>query len=260
MKNSISRLMLLACTAAMLWSCSKKIDLVAPVTAPTGFAFIKIAQYSPNFRNVVGGRDSFNIYINGNKLNGGFFTYGSLFPTATNLYAAVPVVTTGSQLIRLTVNGVNTPDSISLFGFNKTLLAGNYYSFYLTDSLISLDPSKQLFVQDNFAVTDTLHYTIRFVHAITNDSLGKNVDVWSTRLASYIFTNVSPGSASSFISEPYNLLSDTLIIRRSGNPFELCRLNTAILARQRAYTLVYKGLPNTSAGTKGRSLAVFADQ
>jgi hypothetical protein len=259
MKKYIFPLIITTCAAGLIWSCSKKIDLVAPTASINGLAYIKVAQLSPNFRAVVGGRDSFNVYMNEKKVNGAFLTYGSFFPTTTNLYAAV---TPGQQVIRMTVNGTNTPDSVNLVGFTKNLVAGNYYSFLLTDSLISLDPTMQMFIQDNFIRTDTLHYTIRLVHAITNDSAGKNIDVYSTRLGTNIFSNISPGTATSFIVNPYTITADTFIVRRTGNPFELCRLSTVALpiARERAYTLVYKGLRNTSTGTKGRSLIYYADQ
>ena len=187
---------MLSCITILLSSCSKQLDHIGAATGVDGYAYIKIGQFSPSFRNIVNNRDSFNVYINGVKINGAFLTFGSLFPTTTNLYAAVP---TGSQLIRMTVNGVTTPDSITVVGFTKNLTAGAYYSFFLTDSLFSTDPSKQIFVQDNFARTDTLHYTVRLVHAIIND-FGGNVDVYSFRLGANMFSNISPGTSTAFTS------------------------------------------------------------
>lgn len=262
MKKNISLIILSICALGLIYSCSKELDVIAPTTGTGGFAFLKIAHFSPNLRTVLSGRDSFNVYVGGTtlapgtKLNGAFLTYGSIFPTTTNLYAAIPA---GTQFVRITVNGVTTPDSITLGNFSKTFNAGSYYSYILTDSIKNASEAKQIFIEDKFAPTDTSHYTIRFVHAILNDTTGKTVDVYSTRLAANMFTNVSPGTVTDFTTQPYNLLTDTLIIRRSGLPLELARLNAAVLAREHAYTLVYKGLPASTAGTKGRSITFYTN-
>jgi Domain of unknown function (DUF4397) len=256
MKKNIS-LIIIFSIAGLIWSCAKKIDLVDPVSGTDGLAFIKVADFSPAFSQVVNGRDSFNVYINGNKVNGPFLTYGSFFPSTTNPYLGVPA---GPQSIRITVNGVLTPDSITLATFNKTLAAGAYYSFILTDSLLKTDESKQIFVQDNFTPADLEHFSLRFIHAILNDTLGKNVDIYSTRYAANIFSDISTGTTTAFTTQAYTLLTDTLIVRRPGILYELARLNTVSFNRQRAYTLVYKGQPASTTGTKARSLTTYINQ
>lgn len=268
MKKNIFIILVLVCTAAVISSCSKQIIKVAPTVGTDGYAFLKVAHYSPNFRQVTNNRDSFNVYVGnvstalspGNKLNGGFLTYGAVFPSSTNLYAAVNAGTL--QAIRITLNGVTTPDSITLATFTKTLTAGAYYSLIITDSLLNSSDQKRILMQDEFVISDTTHFTMRMVHAILNDTLGKNVDVYSTRLATNIFSNISPGTVTPFTTQPYNFISDTLIVRRAGGFFELARLSTVAspLARQRAYTLVYKGLPSATTGTKARSLFTFLNQ
>jgi hypothetical protein len=258
MKKYIS-LIILSCVIGLIWSCKEKLELVSPTSSPDGLAYIKIAQFSPNFRQVFNNRDSFNIYANAVKLNGTFLTYGSFFPSAANLYAAVPA---GTTALRITLNGVTTPDSLTLATVTKDLTAGAYYSFILTDSVLKTTESRQIFLQDNFARTDTNHFTIRFVHAVLNDTLGKNVDIYSLRLAANIFTNIAPGTTTPFISEPYNFISDTLIVRRAGIAFELARLSTVALpiGRERAYTLIYKGNAANTTAPKGRSLVYYANQ
>jgi hypothetical protein len=257
MKKYISIIIVAACTIVLVGSCSKKLDKIGAASGIDGMAFIKVGQFSPNFRLVVNNRDSINVYANGVKLNGTFLTFGSYFPSTTNLYAAVPP---GILAIKITVNGVTTPDSVTLATFNKTLSAGSYYSFILTDSLLNTNESKQIFVQDNFVLSDTLHYSIRFMHSILSDTAGKNVDVYSSRLGTNMFSNVAPGTVSAFTSQNYTLTTDTLIVRRAGGLFELARLNAAVLARQRAYTLLYKGLPATTTGSKARSLGIYTNQ
>src|ERR1035437_5756909 len=256
MKKNISIIIIIfACAIALIWSCTKKTDLLAPTASVDGLAFLKVADFSTSFRQIVNGRDSFNVYVNGNKENGPFITYASFFPTT--LYAGVPA---GPQSIRITVNGIATPDSITLASFNKTLTAGAYYSFILTDSLLKTDESKQIFVQDNFALTDTLHFSLRFIHAILNDTLGKNVDIYSTRYATNIFSNISPGTTTAFTTQAYTLPADTLIVRRPGRLDTLARLNIVSFSRQRAYTLVYKGQPGTTTAPKGRALITYVNQ
>jgi len=259
MKKYISGILLLSCTIALLWSCNEKIELVSTTSSPDGLAYIKIGQYSPNFRTVFGNRDSVNVYANGLKLNGTFLTYGSIFPSTSNMYAAVPA---GTQALRITVNGVNTPDSITLGTITKTLTAGNYYSLLLTDSALTANEAKQIFVQDNPVISDTSHITMRFVHAVLNDTLGKNVDVFSTRLNANIFSNIAPGTTTPFVSEPYFFIADTLIVKRAGINFELARISTVStpLQRQRAYTLIYKGNAANITAPKGRSLSYFLNQ
>ncbi len=242
--------------SGLMWSCKRDLELIAPVSLTGGYAYLKIADYSTSFRQVVNKSDSFNVYVGDTKVNSSFLTYGSIFPSVTNPYAAVPP---GQQTIRITVNGVLNPDSITIASFTKTLVPGGYYSFFLTDSLLNSNDSKQIFVKDNFTEVDTSHYSIRFAHAIMNDSAGKNVDVYSSRQQANIFSNISPGTVTPFVTQNYTLLIDTLIVRRAGGSLELARLNGAVLNRKRAYTLVYKGVPNTTTGTKGRSLALFAN-
>jgi len=259
MKKFIPVIMIAAfCTAGLMWSCSKKQDLLASTTGTDGFAFVKIAQFAPNFRGALNTKDSFNIYVNNAKLNGPFLTYGLLFPTVSNLYAAVPA---GAVTFKISVVNALSVDSIVVKSFDKTLTAGGYYSFFMTDSLVNANDSKQIFVQDNFTRTDTTHYNIRFAHTILADTAGKNVDVYSNRLAANIFSNISPGTVTNFMSEPYNFVADTLIVRRAGTAFELARISTVAtpIARERAYTLVYKGTP-VATGTKPRSLTYYPNQ
>ena len=100
------------------------------------------------------------------------------------------------------------------------------------------------------------------IHAVLNDTLGKNVDVYSTRLNANIFSNIAPGTTTAFVSEPYNFVSDTIIVKRAGINFELARISTVAtpIQRQRAYTLIYKGNAANTTAPKGRSLSYFTNQ
>ena len=243
----------------MLYSCTKETKLDATFVSPTGKAFIKVIDYAPSFRLVTANRDSFNVFVNNIKINGAFITYNAGYPNNVNdTYAAVPA---GTQTIRLTVNGVTTPDSITIATFTKTVNVGDYYTLILTDSLLSSQESSQIWVKDNATLTDTGHFTLRFIHAVLNDTTGKAVDIFSQRYLTNIFSNILPSTATPFNQLAYTTLSDTLIVRRAGTMNELARLTGASFTRQRAYTLVYKGNGNLPASNaKGRNLTTYVNQ
>jgi hypothetical protein len=257
MKKYISILLVLICSTVLLWSCEKDLALIDPVATTDGLAFIKIVDAAPNFRAKFNGADSFNIYVNGAKVNGSQLTYNSVFPAVANLYAGVPA---GAQTVRVTVNGKLTPDSTTLLTLTKTLAAGSYYTFVLTDEAMGTNEARQMWIKDNFALTDTNNFTLRFVDAVLNDPTP--VDVYSYKKATNIFSNISPATATAFVSLPYTLIADTLYVRTAGTQTEIARINivngsTTAANRGRAYTLLYKG--QFGNATKPRSLSFFGN-
>lgn len=257
MKRNILKIIIgSAILIGLFSSCDKDNDYLASFTPSEGLAYLKIIDFAPGFRLATNSRDSFNVFVNGNKVNGAFLTYNSMFPTVTVPYIAIPA---GAQSIRLSVNGVLTPDSITIGSFSKTLQAGSYYSFIITDSVLKGNEAKQMFLKDEFALTDTGSFSLRFVHAILNDSVGKNVDIYSVRYQKNIFTNISPGTATPFTILPYTLSPDTLIVRRPGLLYPLDSLKGAGFSRRRSYTIVYKGQPGTTSGTRARLLVQYTN-
>jgi len=235
------------------YACKRDTSMISPATQATnnGNAFIRFIDLSPNFRDVNSLADSFNIYMNGTKITafqpGTAYqmTYNSAFPASTtaNGYIAVPA---GAQAIKLTVAGILTPDSVAIKTLNKTLVANQYYSFLITDSLSSTRDSSQIFVQDQIQSPTIGYFNLRFVHAVLNDTVGKNIDIFSTRSNRVIFANIKPGTVTSFAQFGYNaILSDTLYVRRAGSPsIVLDTLNTVNFSSQRTYSLIYKGNGN----------------
>jgi len=257
MKKNISILVLTACSVLFLWSCNKDLKLDATYASNAGMSNLKIINASPNLRAILNGADSFNIYVNNNKISGNVLTYASIFPStgATNgLYAAFPP---GPQSIRITVNGKVYPDSITLVTLSKTTAANGYYTLVITDSVLSQVESKQMWVTDQFTLTDTLHYTIRFIDAVLNDPAP--VDVYSYRQGKNIFAGITQGSATTLQIQNYTLQADTLSIRTAGTTTEITRVTSAVLARMRAYTLLYRGSVS-GAGTKVRAAALINNQ
>jgi hypothetical protein len=219
-------------------------------------AFLRVMHVSPNFRAVQNKPDSFNVYVGASKVNGSLFTYNGAFPAAAinaNTYAAVP---SGSQAIRLSLQGVNNIDSVTIMQLDKNLEAGKYYTFFITDSLKA--QQDRIWVNDiNFIPTDTTQYKVRFAHMILNDSAGKKVDVYSFRQAANIFSNISPGTVTDYASIATPTTIDTISIRRSGTGFELARINGVSYVKTRLYTILFKGSPGLASGTKPRSVIVY---
>ena len=259
MKKSISIIIVVVALISVFYSCTKQQGWQLSTLPITGNAFIKVINYAPSFRLVTNNRDSFNVFVNNIKINGTFLSYNGGYPNNVNdTYAAV---LPGVQAIRLSVSGVNTPDSITIATFNKTIKEGEYYTLILTDSLLNNRDSSLIWVKDNASLTDTGHISLRLIHAVLNDTSGKRVDIYSQRYLTNIYSNIAPATTTQFSQFAYTTISDTLIVRRAGTLNELARLNNVSFQRQRAYTLVYKGNGNlTSASTKGRVLTSYVNQ
>lgn len=240
---------------SLIASCKKEAEPRVTFQPNQNDAYVKILHFAPSFRNIFSNRDSFNVFIGAKKVNGAFLTYNSIFPNNT-FYTAIP---SGKQLFRFSVNGVLTPDSISLLSFVKPLTGGKYYSLIITDSINSANEGKQMFLEDNFTVPASGEYNLRFVHAVHNDTAaGRTVDLFSVKNKRNVFANVPAGSSTGFLNLPVSPISggDTLILRRSGTAFEISRINGIAQSNGRVYTVVYKGSAATT-GTKGRTLATY---
>jgi uncharacterized protein DUF4397 len=242
-----------------LLACEKDKTVVATYQLPPSNAYLRIMHVSPNFRKVQNQPDSFNVFVGTTKINGSLFTYNSSFPAAginVNTYAAVP---SGSQQIRLSLQGKSTIDSLTIMTLTKTLEAGKYYTFFITDSLSAQQNPTKIWVEDaNFLSDDTTQYRIRFAHTVLNDTAGKNVDVYSYRKAGNIFSNISPGTVTDFISLPSPTTLDTISIRRPGTGFELAKINALSIVKGRSYTVIYKGSPGTTgSNVRARSVIVI---
>ena len=240
-------------------SCEKDKSVVATYQPTGSNAFLRVMHVSPNFRAVQHYADSFNVYVGANKVNGTLFTYNSAFPAAAinvNTYASVPA---GNQQIRLSLPGKSVTDSFTILTLSKTLESGKYYTFFITDSLTAQQNPTKIWAEDaNFLSDDTMQYKIRFAHAILNDTAGKNVDVYSYRKGGNIFSNISPGTVTDFISLPAPTVLDTISIRRPGTGFELAKLTNVSIVKGRSYTILYKGSPGTTgSNVRARSVVVI---
>lgn len=262
MKKIIVYLSLFAASWLLMIACKKETKLTADFSTTENSAFLRVIQASPYFRNVFNAPDSFNVYVNSAKVNASFLTYASIFPASgtNNGYIAV---TPGLQQIKMSIHGFTTgkPDSTQLINFTKVFLTGQYYTLLVTDSIKSLRDSSQMFLLDKYTTPTLGNYSLRFVHAVLNDTLGMNVDIFSTRRNGNIFSNIKPGTVSGFSTLPYNTqLNDTLFVRRTGTLNNLTSINNIGFSNQRVYTLYYRGDAILTSGTKARLLTTYIHQ
>jgi hypothetical protein len=266
-KNKLAAIILCISLTAY-YSCKRDYTMKSPASITQGKSFLRIIDAAPNFRKIFNAPDSFNVLVNDNKITAYTpgtainMTFGSTYPTAATNYGYV-AVDPGTNIIKLTL-GITNPDSIELATFSKTFLADKYYTFMITDSVSSAREQAQIFVQDNFSPVPSGYYNLRFIHAIFNDTTGKNIDIWSTRANRYIYTNIKPDSITGFSQWAYNpILNDTFYVRRTGNPaVTLDTLNAIGFGNQRTYTLYYRGDANSNFNTnaKRRHLASYVHQ
>jgi hypothetical protein len=261
MKKYFSLVIISGCVLMQIISCEKDKNPL-PYQLTDRNAFLRVMHVSPNFRAIQNYPDSFNVFVGADKINGSLFTYNSAFPSSTinnNTYAAVPL---GSQQIRLSLQGVSKVDSLTVISLQKVLESGKYYTLFITDSLNSQQDVTKIWVNDiNFLPTDTTQYRIRFAHMILNDTVGKKVDVYSFRQAANLFSGISPGAVTDYLSYAATTTPDTISIRRAGTTFELARVNNSSgYVKNRLYTILFKGIPGTpfsSSVPKGRNALIY---
>jgi hypothetical protein len=245
----------------------------------SSMAYLKIVHASPNFRQVFNTRDTFNVFVGGQKINATALTYNGIWPlsvnsSTTSITATYAAVAAGQSQVRLSVPGATNPDSATILTLTKSLMPGRFYTLLVTDSVQLNADSSRIFIQDNIPMTLPGFINLRFVNAVMNDTTGKNVDVVSYARNANLFSNYKPGTASPFALLNFNQsVIDTLYVTRpaaSGTPISqrivLAKLplNASVLGSgaqdRRSFTLYYKGDGNLASGTKARSLSVYINR
>ncbi|MCP9751416.1 DUF4397 domain-containing protein [Ferruginibacter sp. HRS2-29] len=252
MKKIISIITISALTVAVFSSCKKDHDHQQDFVTTLDPAYIKVVHIAPNFRQVFNTADSFNVYLNDNKLSGPLLTFNGGFPALTSNINTYAEVRQGTYRVSLksSVNG-NT-----ILFLPRTLLEREKYSFLITDSVDRDNAYSSIWLKDEFTIPDTSKISLRFVHAVMNDTVGKAVDVYSKRYNANIFSGIAKKGATAFVEFPYTTQSDTLTVRRAGTLNALAVFNTASFSRKRVYTIVYKG-STTATSTKGKNILIY---
>jgi len=277
MKKNILCAVIILTTAISLLSCKKEYKLVATTESTDGLAYLAVIDASPNFRTIFNMPDSFNIFVNGQKISGfapggasQFMSFGKAYPPTTTGFGYVGIPA-GTQQIKLSVSGVNLADSVTIATFTKTLAANQQYSFIITDSVNSTRDSSQIFLHDIYSFPPTVgYYNLRFVNAVWNDTA--SVDLYSYVRNAVIYSKIVPGTATVFTQVGANLqTTDTLYVTRSLGakvPSSTPISQRTILAKmafqagnQKSYTVYYQGdfsLP--ASNKKGPSLTFYRHQ
>ncbi|HTJ11459.1 MAG TPA: DUF4397 domain-containing protein [Dinghuibacter sp.] len=256
----MKRLLYAAITVlVILGSCKKNFKYDASYKPmDSTMAYLKIIDASPLFRQITTYQDTFIVFINGAKVTASSLTFGGAFPgTATNTYLAVPP---GPQEIKLSVPGIVNVDSIKILTLNLNMQAGRRYTLMLTDSMLTASrDSSRIFVQDFYNAPVTGYVNFRFIHAVTNDTPGLLVDLFSYARNANILSKVKPDSVSPFQTLGVNLgVADTLYVRRSGTTRTLAKLLFAPPPpfNQETYTVYYAG-NDTLKGKKAPALYYY---
>ena len=253
------------------FSCKKNQNKVADYSiTDSTLAHIKIIDASDSFRKVTKGMpDSFNVYVNGERVTSSTsapavpsMTFGAIFPGLASAGSAYLTVSPGSASIRLSYDGVVNADSVTILSLTKTLVPGGYYTFMITDSLLSTRDSNRIFVRDYYKTPVPGYVNLRFINAVINDTAGKTVDLWSYARNAAVLTKIKPDSVTSFQSLGINSgVSDTFYVRRTGTTLNLAKLlfpPVGQTASQRTYTLFYYGDGNlTGTAKKARTLGYY---
>ncbi len=239
-------------------ACNKDVTYLANPVSSDNNAFVKIVHASPNFATVWGYADNINVYNAQSttvaKINGTTLAYDKYFPTTTNPYFAIAA---GRQDFKFCIGGVFLADSINFYNASADLTAGGHYTYVVTDNLKT---SGGILLSDAIPALDTKTYGLRFVHAITNDTAGKTIDIFSTRNNAVIFTGQAAVSSTDFLTLNYTTTSDTLIVRRAGTTFELARVNGFVPTPGRSYTMLYRGNGAVTLSTgKPRGVIMYAN-
>lgn len=265
MKKITFYISLLAAGVIVFSACKKEAAKTADFTTTEGSAFLRVVHAAPSFRKIFNLPDSFNVYVNGGKINSPFFTYGSIFPgTASNSgYVAVPP---GLQQVKLSVHGFASAssDSTLLTNFTKVFVKGEYYTLLVTDDIKSARDSSQIFIRDAQIKPTSGNAGLRFVNAVLNDTAGKSIEFFSYARNATLSSAMLPGGITSFSSFGYNAaVPDTIYVTRpaaAGTPIA----NRIVLAKgvfspanQRLYTVYYRGDGNLTTGTKARGISAF---
>lgn len=247
-------------------------------------AYLKFVNMSPNFQTLVNSTDSFDLVINGTKVNGASLGYKSLFPmstssSSTSINDTYMSIVPGNVDIKLV-----SKSNVVLASFTKSLKAGSYYSLNMTDSLNATNDSAKIFVQDYFnnSVFIQGYAKMRFVNAVTTDSATistgtKYVDVYSYARNAVVFSKIRPDSITAFSNIGINLsVADTFYVTRTPIATGTVPLSQRVVLAKitltphtstvtgiidnRAYTLYYYGDGTKTSGTTARAITYYINK
>jgi hypothetical protein len=188
------------------------------------------------------------VYANNVALNGATIAYGGVFPALSPSYASLP-----SGNIALTIKDTLVTSTQPVMNFSANLEPGAYYTVIAYGT--NLAP-KQKVVKDLITEIPDTTARIRFANFASNATAIPNIDIFSIKRQTNIFTNVPAETMTGFI--PYaSASSDTLFVRATGTTTNLTQLNGLNPTAKRSYTVIFRGTYSVTTGATARTLASF---
>lgn len=245
MKRNI--ILSIACIALIIvgYSCKKDYaQRVAETTSNdlTNYAFMKVIDATVGANRNYVYQESTLYPITGSPL-----TTGSAFPaTGTPAYFSLYK---GNRIIM--VKDTLSTTTQKPITYTGNLTAGNYYTMFTYDTTTN---AKYVLVQDMIEAPADSTARVRFANLIYSSTTIPTVDVYSARLGTNIFTNVSVGQVTNFIPYPTQI-SDTLYIRPTGTTTNLASYPSIpaisgsaafVPVAGRSYTVVFEGRYQTA--------------
>lgn len=251
MKKTIRLLILSAVTLLTIYSCKKDYHKTVADYVPSleNYAFIKVINGTVGSARTYVYQDAVIEPMTGSPLS----TTG-YFPNTTT-YAALYQ---GNRTIIIKDTASNTTQKTISYTGNFT--AGSYYTVFMYDTAAS---AKYLLVQDKIETPTDTTARIRFANLIYSSTAVQNVDLFSTRMNTNLFTNVNVGQVTDFA--PFaSRNTDTLYVRSTGTTTNLAQASITPTSG-RSYTAVFEGRYQTASGTYSatnpkRSLFVYTNR
>jgi hypothetical protein len=179
--------------------------------------------------------------VNGVLLTGSVLAFGGSYPSNDSYFGIQPTAY-GTVVIKDTAL-VTTQPTLT---FPNSFSPGKYTTIFTYDTLTSI---KYKVVDDTLVVPTDTTARIRLANFIFSTGTVPNIDVFSKRLNTNIYTNIPAASVTGFMPFP-SKLTDTLYVRQTGvTSSNLAAYNTFIPDQKRSYTLVFKGRYGTTSGT-----------
>lgn len=162
----------------------------------------------------------------------------------------------------VTIRDTSTTTTQVPLTFTGNFEAGKNYTIFTYDSI---NAPKYKLVETPLVIPaeDTIS-RIRFANMVRSAFAVPNVDVYSVKKGTNIFTNVPVGGITDYINVT-GRLTDTLYVRATGTTTNLTLTNTNNLftitpTYKRSYTIIFRGVyTNTTTANLGRELRTFTD-
>lgn len=251
MKKNIRLLILSVLGLITIYSCKKDYSKAVAAYVPgiENYAFIKVINGTVGSSRTYVYQDALTQPMTGSPLSSTGY-----YPTTT-AYAALYQ---GNRTIIIKDTASNaTQKSISYTG---NFVAGNYYTFFMYDTSAT---AKYILVQDKIETPTDTTARIRFANLVYSSTPVENVDIFSTRMNTNLFTNVSVGQVTDFA--PFaSKNTDTLYVRSTGTTTNLAQASITATPG-RSYTAVFEGRYQTTTGTYSatnpkRSLFIYTNR